>query len=156
MPCFKINFYKHFLPFEQLHTLPKKHTLISGAQFTEVSDCIKNYAQESFKAFNSKTLFSPIFSRSDINLLRNLGKNQAIIITRPDKGRGVILLDRDKYKEKMQTILSDNTKFQEVQYSSQFDNTQKTEDKINRHIRKLLNNGSNKYDSLHAPVLALG
>jgi len=44
-------------------------------------------------------------------LLLNLSKDQSILITRPDKGRGVVVLDRQYYIEKLESILSDKTKF---------------------------------------------
>ena len=47
-----------------------------------------------------------------INALRSLSRNKDIVITRPDKGGGgIVILDRSTYLEKMQVILSDNTKF---------------------------------------------
>ncbi|CAF4999366.1 unnamed protein product [Rotaria sp. Silwood1] len=41
----------------------------------------------------------------------NLSKDPSILITKPDKGRGVVILDRNDYIEKLENILSDNRKF---------------------------------------------
>ena len=38
-------------------------------------------------------------------------KNDEIIITRPDKGNGIVILDRQDYIDKTITLLSDSTKF---------------------------------------------
>ena len=57
------------------------------------------------------TCQSPLTS-VHLNALKNLGRNKNIIITRPDKGGGVVILDADTYVSKVCKILSDNTKFQ--------------------------------------------
>ena len=44
-------------------------------------------------------------------LLKKLKEDTSIIITRPDKGRGVVLMDRQDYVDKMLTILNDSSKF---------------------------------------------
>ena len=43
--------------------------------------------------------------------LRELKKKENWVIIRPDKGSGVVLLDRANYTSKMQDILSDSNKF---------------------------------------------
>ena len=48
---------------------------------------------------------------NDDQLLLNLSKDPSILITKPDKGRGVVILDRNDYIQKLEQILSDNTKF---------------------------------------------
>ena len=43
--------------------------------------------------------------------LVNLSKNKDIIITKPDKGSGVVILNRTDYIKKMEVIVNDTTKF---------------------------------------------
>ncbi|XP_046843851.1 uncharacterized protein LOC124437935 [Xenia sp. Carnegie-2017] len=43
--------------------------------------------------------------------LSNLNKNKNIVICKPDKGSGVVILDREDYNSKMLNILKDNNKF---------------------------------------------
>ncbi|CAF4074285.1 unnamed protein product [Adineta steineri] len=45
-------------------------------------------------------------------LLSNLSKDTAIVITKPDKGRGVVIMNRADYVRKLEQILSDGTKFE--------------------------------------------
>ncbi|CAF3597166.1 unnamed protein product [Rotaria socialis] len=45
------------------------------------------------------------------HLLKKLKENTSIIITRPDKGRGVVVMDKHAYVSKMLTILNDSSKF---------------------------------------------
>ena len=47
-------------------------------------------------------------------MLRNLGKNKDIIITKPDKGNGVVILNRKLYDNAIQKIISDTSKFKKL------------------------------------------
>ncbi|CAM2729790.1 unnamed protein product [Rotaria socialis] len=44
-------------------------------------------------------------------ILKKLREDDSIIITRPDKGRGIVVMNRQDYVNKMLTILNDSTKF---------------------------------------------
>ncbi|CAF1227202.1 unnamed protein product [Rotaria sordida] len=48
---------------------------------------------------------------NDDKILLNLSKYPSVLITKPNKGRGVVILDRNDYTEKLENILSDNKKF---------------------------------------------
>ena len=45
-------------------------------------------------------------------VLRNLRKNKDIVITKPDKGNGVVILDRKLYDNAIQEIISHTFKFE--------------------------------------------
>ena len=47
-------------------------------------------------------------------VLQNLRKNKDIIITKPDKGNGVTILDRKLYDNANQGIISDTSKFEKL------------------------------------------
>ena len=47
-------------------------------------------------------------------ILRNLRKNKDIIITKLDKGNGVVILDRKLYDNAIQKIISDSSKFEKL------------------------------------------
>ena len=46
--------------------------------------------------------------------LRNLRKNKDIVITKPDKGNGVVILDRKLYNNAIEEIISDSSKFEKL------------------------------------------
>ncbi|CAF3862070.1 unnamed protein product, partial [Rotaria sp. Silwood1] len=70
-------------------------------------------------------------------LLKQLKHDKSIIVTRPDKGRGIVLLDRNDYISKMNAILSDTTKF-----SSRFDDpTIQRERRLTTLLRRLKKDG---------------
>ena len=85
---------------------------------------------------NLTTSWTPFFNKNDLSILKKLSKNENIIITRPNKGRGVVLLNKNEYIHKVENILNDNTKFKnlgEPDFSTIF----KKEDKINRFLKSL-------------------
>lgn len=53
-------------------------------------------------------------SDADVQLLKDLARNKNIIISKPDKGQGVVLINSCDYINKIEDILSDKTKFHEV------------------------------------------
>ena len=52
-----------------------------------------------------------------------LKRNKNVIITRPDKGNGVVLLDREEYIHKMRVILEDQSKFEHIGSAEEHDRT---------------------------------
>ena len=70
-----------------------------------------------FYNFKPHKVFSSIFSRNDVTLLKQLESNKNVIVSRPDKGRGVILLNKDTYINSMTKIVSDRTKFEQIPLS---------------------------------------
>ena len=49
-------------------------------------------------------------------VLRSLATDQSIVITRPDKGRGVVIMNKCEYLQKMETILNDDTTFHRIDH----------------------------------------
>ena len=46
--------------------------------------------------------------------LQNLRKNKDIVITKPDKGNRVVILDRKLYNNTIEEIISDTSKFKKL------------------------------------------
>ena len=66
--------------------------------------------------------------------LKDLARDDNIVISSSDKGGGVVILDRSTYEAKMNELLSDNTTYEEVPAGS----CKKASDKFNKEARKLL------------------
>ena len=66
-------------------------------------------------------------------VLRNLRKNKDIVITKPDKGNGVVILDRKLYNNAIEEIISDTSKFEKLNE----DPTLKREASLQRFLCKL-------------------
>ena len=68
--------------------------------------------------------------------MKTLSKNKDLIVCKPDKGKGVVLINRKDYVNSITKIISDNTKFEIITDSIE-KYTLKIEDKINNFLRKL-------------------
>ena len=47
-------------------------------------------------------------------MLRNFRKNKDIVITKPDKGNGVVILDQKLYNNAIQELISDTSKLEKL------------------------------------------
>ena len=63
------------------------------------------------------------------------------ISLKPDKGSGVVIMNKIDYISKMDFILQDNSKFENLGPSSEFDNTAKNESHIQRRLLQLKKEG---------------
>ena len=136
LPVWKLNFFRYHLAFEKLLNSLSSLPLREGVGFDGVKRGIVSICHRYFHNFNPSRVFSPIFSRGDVTLLRNFAADKSLVITKPDKGNGVVILDRSLYKEKMETILSDRSKFTIVS-DPILKTIRQVEDKINRLLTKL-------------------
>ena len=71
--------------------------------------------------------------------IKFLRSNKQILITQPDKGSGVVILNKSDYIQKMGYILDDKTKFFNTGSVDQHDNTAKTEQKLQKRLLDLVN-----------------
>ena len=95
----------------------------------------------------------------NIGISQNLRKNKDIDITKPDKGNGVVILDRKLYDNTIQEIISDTSKFEKLNE----DPTLKCEASLQCFLHELKQKNffnKNKYDKLYpsgsAPALIYG
>ena len=66
------------------------------------------------------------------NILEKLRRNKDIVVTRPDKGNGVVVMDRVIYNQQIYALLSDKNKLSE-------DLTKLREGQLQRYLRELKN-----------------
>ena len=81
---------------------------------------------------------SSLFSRKDFNILKNLGKQNQLYISKPDKGNWVVIMKKTDYTTEVNNILNDNTKF----ICTQADEKKlilKLKDKVNNFLRQFRN-----------------
>ena len=70
-------------------------------------------------------------------VLKNLRKNKDIVLLKPDKGNGVVILDHSDYDLGIQNIIQDRSKFKPLSQ----DPTLQREGKLQRLLRKLNKKG---------------
>ena len=129
------NFYKYFLKYESLILRISK---LQGycENSTEILHRLQVIAFKFYYNFKPYEVFTCVFKRSDVSELIKLSRNRDVIVCKPDKGRGIVLINKDMYVSKMLDIISDVTKFECI--SVPFDRyTRKIEDKINYFLRKI-------------------
>ena len=136
LPVYKLNFYKYFLPIESLVSRLKFLKLNNDVNFSEFLNKLHSVSHKYFYNFNSYKVFSAVFNRKDIADIRNLSRNKEIIVCKPDKGRAVVIVNKNDYITSMTNIISDLTKFIKID-TDVFKYTIKIEDKINNFLRKL-------------------
>ena len=96
---------------------------------------LKHLSHKYFYNFKSSKIFS-IFSKKDIEILKDFSKIDNIIVSKPDKGRGVVVVDKDHYIEGLKKILMNGTKFEIIPDEiGKF--SLKIEDCINNFLKKL-------------------
>src|SRR5215469_14177192 len=142
LPKYRINYTDYFFSFEKI-LLMINNLKTYKTNFESVKQDVKSLANHYFYKFKSHKVFSYLINKTDIRILKNLKLNKQIIICRPDKGNGVVLLDKLDYINKMNIILENETEFNKID-SDIFKLSLKLEDSLNRILRKLLKD--NKID----------
>ena len=138
----KLRVDSHFLTFERLFTALQAHTFYDnnpkGYSYDYFKSSLKQLAMSTF--YNYKPESQYLLSKDEHCILKNLANDKSIVIMKPDKGNGVVLLDKSVYLEKMNLILSDSNKFKVVD-NDHFISIVQLEDKVNRVINKLSESG---------------
>ena len=123
----KIRKSEIFTTFEKIH-----RSFISNLTSDETKSQIKvhlSYLANSY-FYNYKP--SPRILHQH-RVLKNLRKNKDIVITKPDKGNGVVILDRTLYDNATQELISETSKFEKLNE----DPTLKREASLQRFLHKL-------------------
>ena len=71
-------------------------------------------------------------------VISNLKKDDSVIILKPDKSKGCVVLDKTDYINKMQQIIGDKTKFTLLRPANKFDNINKVYNEIVKILKSLL------------------
>ena len=131
----KINFSDYFLAFENL--FKQRHR-------NKIHECFPNalaYIKSSIKTIAYKYYYSfkahpTPREKRHLEVLKELSSDKSVVVTRPDKGSGVVILNRSDYVKKMELILNDSSKFTKTD-TDMFKIALKYEDKTNRFIDKI-------------------
>ena len=78
-----------------------------------------------------------ILSKDEWAALSDLRSDDSIIITRPDKGNGVVIVSRLDYRNKMKKLISDGTKFKQLKQHS----TKSREESLSGYLCKIKKDG---------------
>ena len=78
-----------------------------------------------------------LMTKECFQAIKSLRTNEEILITKPDKGAGVVILNKNDYNNKIKTILNDTTKFLDLGPVTNKDKTTKIESRIQRRLLQL-------------------
>ena len=129
----------------------------SHSNIEKARQFIQSVAHKAYASYKTPSWF-PFLKKEDFQILKSLSQRDDIILCRPDKGKGVVLLNKDDYIDKMNHILSDTSKFSEIgppEYSLIY----KIEDKINRNLKQLKDDSilpDHTYRSLYSTGSSFG
>ena len=140
LPPKKLNYADFLCPFERLFRCVSDSKLsFYKGDATLLKTRLKDVALSTYHCFNGQPPPSNI-PLTERLALKELQANKTIVIHKADKGNAVVVLDRLDYIAKMQTILSDETKFCQVISGGRktvFNMIHSLEDKIIRFLRSL-------------------
>ena len=91
---------------------------------------LKNIALSGYRNYRAPPF---VFSSDEFKVLKNLKNDNSIFIIKPGKGNGVVILNRDDYRSKIEPILSETNKFKPLN-----DDPIKTTFKLESTVRRLL------------------
>ena len=135
LPKFNLNFIQHFFNFEKLLVCLKK--IPCSLDWNNIVHNIASLAHNSYNDFPKYKFGFPKVPTSILIALKSLKSDKSIVITRPDKGRGTVILDKLDYIKKIEQILLDNSKFKSIS-EDVFKFITRLEDRLARLLRKLL------------------
>ena len=103
------------LPFELLFRNIKNTDLSISQTKSNINAKSKvlNTAISSFDSFNNNKMRSNL-SKEELKALHNLRKQKHLVIQKADKGNTVVITEKNAYINKMKEIVSDTTKFEQV------------------------------------------
>ena len=136
VPIDRINYFTYFLCFEKLAKQLKDQTIYAKNELsidTFFTRC-KMIAHKYFDNFRPE--INPLFSKKSKKILAGLGKDSSIRITSPDKGKGIVVLNAQDYINKLNVVVSDQSKFA-VCTEKDDKLIQRLELKLNTFLRKM-------------------
>ena len=71
-------------------------------------------------------------------IIKNLKTDNGLVITKPDKGNGCVIMNKQDYMTKMKVIIEDNSKFRRLGPVNKFDNTIKVENEMVKFLKYLV------------------
>ena len=123
----KIRKSEIFTTFEKIH-----RSFLNNLKSEETESQIKAHLSYLANSYFYNYKPSPRILRQH-RVLRNLRNNKDIVVTKPDKGNGVVILDQKLYNNAIEGIISDSSKFKKLNE----DPTLKREASLQRFLRKL-------------------
>ena len=131
-PKRKTNLLELEVQFEYLSDQLAELVPSSDANVEELKSTLVNAC---YKYYNCKPNCKELLTKEHFEALKRLQENQDILLSKPDKGAGIVIMNKADYIDKMTELLSDTTKFKLMEYER--DRTQAIEKSISRGLRRM-------------------
>ena len=128
-----------FAEFEALHQQLSHHTPTSKEAADKCKLRLTGIAESFVSTPGSREGFS--LDKEHFKTIDALRNNKDIVITRPDKGQGVVIMKRTDYTKKMLSILQDASKFKLLGDCATEDHTLRAERSLQNLLRDLTKTG---------------
>ena len=128
----RLKFEHFFLDFERLCTnIGHIENKYGDESLASIRNRISAVARNAYQKASRDRVNNP--DRVRLEMLKKLKEDKNIIFAKPDKGRGIVILDRVDYVSKVMEILNDSSKFRllNIDIGTQI---LKLEDKLNRFL----------------------
>ena len=110
LPPTKLDFADHFFSFEQLYSSTFANGSHKNPHFHRQ---LRHLAHSSFYSFKPCHVHNGL-TKDEMQTLKALANDKTIKVLRPDKGSGVVIIDKSDYDTKLLDILGDSTKFEKL------------------------------------------
>ena len=107
-------------------------------ELSDLAAALSRDAKNSIERFYSDKPVHNLPKKVNI-ALKALAKNTKLVVSKPDKGNGVVLLNKEDYIEKMKVVLDDGTKFKVKHNVDLYKSTLSLETKIRFILTKMKN-----------------
>ena len=109
-------------------------------QLANIASELGREAQNAIERFNHNKP-TPNIRKSVLQALKGLASNKDLVISKPDKGNGVVIMDRTDYVNKVMDILGDPNKFKESPTVDLYKPTLKLENEVSFLLKELMKKG---------------
>ena len=92
--------------------MDKNHNTYTTSSITRTTRILRILRHTTYTTSTSTSLITRILRQHRV--LQNLRKNKDIVITKPDKVNGVVILDHKLYNNAVEEIISDTYKFEKL------------------------------------------
>ena len=132
IPRRKISQLELEVQFENLYDQLSELTPSSERNLEQMKSTLVNCC---YQYLNHKPSVKQLLKKEHFDALKRLHNDDQILVSKPDKGAGIVLMNRADYNHKMNTILSDQTKF--IKMQKERDKTAVIEKAISKVLRSM-------------------
>ena len=146
LPPRRLGYANYLCPFEKLFRDIKLLPVVDMSTISRTKARLQDVALTAIYTYNSNCIKSNV-DKDGMKLLRSLANDKSIVVLKPDKGNGVVILDRTDYSNKVHSILTQDGKFSKVNNEDPYESIVRLECKLISLLKKLKSSGSISHET---------